>query len=224
MSRQSLGSSLQFIGAAIALICLVLGFASFDTHPVTPPRAQRVNCVNNLKQIGLAFKTWAIDNNDQFPFNVGTNAGGTRELCSLADNGFDKNAYLHFRVMSNELSVPLILVCPKDHSRKAARDFSSLRPENVSYLLHSGTNFTDGNPSANLAVCSVHGNILHCDGSVTVVKIDHDWRDIEIIDIIYSDPELANHLVLSVSGFLIGVLMVLIGARMKRNLGPSHAS
>jgi hypothetical protein len=94
----------------------------------------------------------------------------------------------------------------------------------VSYLLHSGTNFSDANPSAALAVCPVHSNILHCDGSVTVVKIDHDWRDIEIIDIIYSDPESTNHLVLSLSGFLIGVLMVLIGSRLNRNLGASQVS
>ena len=39
-------------------------------------RAQRINCVNNLKQNGLAFKTWAIDNSDSFPMTVLNSAGG----------------------------------------------------------------------------------------------------------------------------------------------------
>ena len=33
-------------------------------------RAQRINCTNNLKQIGLGFKTWALDNGDQYPMKV----------------------------------------------------------------------------------------------------------------------------------------------------------
>src|SRR3989440_11266402 len=36
-------------------------------------RAQRINCVNNLKQIGLSFRTWALDNQDRYPMIV---AGG----------------------------------------------------------------------------------------------------------------------------------------------------
>ena len=39
-------------------------------------RAQRINCTNNLKQIGLAFKTWAIDNNDRYPMQVSNAEGG----------------------------------------------------------------------------------------------------------------------------------------------------
>src|SRR5579862_9541097 len=33
-------------------------------------RAQRASCGNNLKQMGLALKTWALDNNDRFPMLV----------------------------------------------------------------------------------------------------------------------------------------------------------
>src|SRR6476620_6591826 len=42
-------------------------------------RAQRINCTNNLKQVGLAFKTWAIDNGDVFPMRLSVNAGGAQE-------------------------------------------------------------------------------------------------------------------------------------------------
>ena len=36
-------------------------------------RAQRINCVNNLKQIGLAFRVWALDHEDAYPMAVSTN-------------------------------------------------------------------------------------------------------------------------------------------------------
>src|SRR5689334_8009448 len=39
-------------------------------------RAQRTSCGNNLKQMGLAMKTWALDNNDRFPMLVGSADGG----------------------------------------------------------------------------------------------------------------------------------------------------
>ena len=39
-------------------------------------RAQRINCTNNLKQIGISFKTWALDNQDRFPQQVPSSDGG----------------------------------------------------------------------------------------------------------------------------------------------------
>jgi len=50
---------------------------------------------------------WSLDNNDQYPFRVSTNAGGTKEFCALATDGFDSNSALHFIVMSNELNTAL---------------------------------------------------------------------------------------------------------------------
>ena len=46
-------------------------------------RAQRINCTNNLKQVGLAFKTWAIDNQDRFPMSVPFSQGGSSESLGL---------------------------------------------------------------------------------------------------------------------------------------------
>ena len=130
--------------------------------PGPPPVS---DCQNNLRQIGLALKVWALEHNDQFPFNVSTNAGGSLELCSRDNEGFEKNPIPHLQVIANDLSTPTFLVCPKD-SKHAAADFSSLRLENISYRFRTGTNVNDNNPQEILAVCPIHGNVLYCDGNV----------------------------------------------------------
>jgi hypothetical protein len=124
-------------------------------------------CVSNLKQIGLALKTWALDSQDLFPFQVPTSQGGTRELRAPGPDGFDTNAYAHFLVMSNQLGVTSILVCPGDLPRTAATNFPSLRPQNVTYRLRTGDTVTDTNPGEIVAVCPIDGNTLYSDGSVT---------------------------------------------------------
>jgi hypothetical protein len=88
--------------------------------------AQQVTCVNNLKQIGVAFLLWSGDHGDKHPFAVSTNAGGVMELVTAKD-GLRQNGHLIFQDMSNELTVPLILVCPQDKSKFAAKDWASLR-------------------------------------------------------------------------------------------------
>src|SRR5262245_20158619 len=70
--------------------------------------AQRATCTGHLKQIGLAFRVWSGDHNDQYPMLALTNKDGTREIASAS------NMFRWFQVMSNELNNPLVLVCPTD--------------------------------------------------------------------------------------------------------------
>jgi prepilin-type processing-associated H-X9-DG protein len=91
-------------------------------------KAKRINCVNNLKQNGLAFRLWAGDNGDKYPMAVSTNKGGTMEYAE------DGNAFRHFQVMSNEFGTPKTLVCPAD-DRTAAANFVRLKNKNVSYFV-----------------------------------------------------------------------------------------
>ena len=85
-------------------------------------RAQRINCVNNLKQVGVAFRTWALDNGDQYPMKVAMANGGALECVGYRvasagqPYGIGKNLGVGgmFGVMSNELSTPKILVCPAE--------------------------------------------------------------------------------------------------------------
>lgn len=100
-------------------------------------RCQRINCVNNLKQIGVGVRTWALDNGDKCPMHVSVTNGGTMELIN---QGLPQP---HFEVMSNELSTPKILICPKDSdgNRISATTFSRVLPPGSSGQVP----FTNGN-------------------------------------------------------------------------------
>jgi len=101
-------------------------------------RCQAINCTNNQKQIGLAFKTWAIDNQDLYPMQLSTNQGGTLELT----NG--PCAFAHFQVMSNELSTPKVLLCPLERKRSPRTNFDpGLSNSNVSYFMALDVNLTN---------------------------------------------------------------------------------
>jgi prepilin-type N-terminal cleavage/methylation domain-containing protein len=81
-------------------------------------KAQRINCVSNIKQIGVAFRLWEGDNNDRYPMAVQTQYGGARDRIfatggTLPPNPYNLNAL--FVVMSNECSTPKILNCPADN-------------------------------------------------------------------------------------------------------------
>lgn len=175
-------SPAQYGGSGFALAGLILGYLSWIVPVIILSglmlpalgkariRAEEITCVNNMKQIGLAARIWALDNNDQFPFNVSTNKGGTLELCQPGADGFDQNAIYHFRVMSNELSTARILICPADKGKQPALDFANLQPANLSYQMRSGAELTDTNFNAVLAICPIHHTVLRCDGSVTTER------------------------------------------------------
>ena len=94
------------------------------------PRAKRINCSNNLHQIGLAYKTWALDHNDKYFTQLSVTNHGALEV-ALAGN-----VARAFEVMSNELTSPKVLVCQVDPQRKAAMLFNgSMSNLNVSYFI-----------------------------------------------------------------------------------------
>ena len=109
-------------------------------------RAQRINCVNNIRQCELAFKTWAVDNNDRFPMIVRSSEGGVKDYLvgpwyyntanqpTLANAVF---AHMTFLIMSNELSAPKLTLCPSDTSHSAAANFSVATNTTVSYVVNS---------------------------------------------------------------------------------------
>jgi prepilin-type processing-associated H-X9-DG protein len=106
------------------LVCLGLAWLSNARQ-----RARSICCNCNLKQIGLAFRVWANDHQDQNPMQVSVTNGGTLELINRG------NVFPHFQVMSNELNSPVILVCPEDSQRQPTTNFITLSDANVSYFV-----------------------------------------------------------------------------------------
>lgn len=93
-----------------------------------------IKCINNLRQIGMGFRLFATDHDDQHPATVSTNAGGSAEC---ADNG--QAVFWHFKVLSNELVTPKIVICPADRAsprRVQAANFGLgfSRNQNISYF------------------------------------------------------------------------------------------
>lgn len=86
-----------------------------------------MSCANNQRQITLAFKTRALDNNNCYPMKVALTNGGTMELLGAG------NVWPHFLVMSNELSTPYILFCPEEKDRWRSRANVFLPTTNGSY-------------------------------------------------------------------------------------------
>ncbi len=120
------------IGLSILEVLLICGVLVVLTFWLLGPvlarrfaRSSRGNCANNLKQTGLAFKTWALDNGDKFPMEVASTSGGTLGATNAGQ------LFTHFMVMSNELSTPKILVCPNDQRRTAAANFWPALSEHV---------------------------------------------------------------------------------------------
>ena len=92
--------------------------------------AQRIKCVSNLKQTGLALRIWANDNDGKFPWRVEQSEGG-----GMLNGIVNAPASAQFLIASNELSTPKILACPSDKGRTPASDFVTYGTSNVSYDL-----------------------------------------------------------------------------------------
>jgi prepilin-type N-terminal cleavage/methylation domain-containing protein len=108
-------------------------------------KAQRISCANNLKQVGLAFRTWAIDHESSNPMALPRASEGASEDVGVrvvsAIQGTSKGVSKMFLCMSNELSTPKILYCPSEFDtggatpRQAATTFGGVAAANqIPYL------------------------------------------------------------------------------------------
>jgi hypothetical protein len=114
--------------------------------PEDKEKAESIQCVNNLKQIGLAVRIWSGDNNDRNPTSV--------------------------LQMTNELNSPIILACPSDPGKVDAMKAAfrsqgwAAVPQLVSYQLILSGEIDDTHPQRIIAKCPIHGHVALADGSV----------------------------------------------------------
>ncbi len=115
-------------------------------------KAQRISCTNNLKQVGLAFRTFGLDNDGNYAMNIPAASGGpwtsvgtgTMNSVGVAGNTtIPAMMWQAFTVMSNELSTPKILTCPSSYKSSTiqATTFAITAPAGSSLIpFNSGSN------------------------------------------------------------------------------------
>ncbi len=113
--RQKRAFTLIELLVVIAIIA-ILAALLLPALAAAKRKAQRINCVSNLKQVGIAFRLWEGDNNDRYSMAVSTTYNGAKEKIYTSSSGPTAGYGLTnvFTVMSNELSTPKILYCPAD--------------------------------------------------------------------------------------------------------------
>jgi prepilin-type N-terminal cleavage/methylation domain-containing protein/prepilin-type processing-associated H-X9-DG protein len=120
MKQQKKAFTLIELLVVIAIIA-ILAAMLLPALAAAKRKAQKINCTNNLKQVGLAFRIWEGDNGDKYSMAVSASTGGAQdwvahsgsETAVTAPSSFCPG--MAFMVMSNELSTPKVLFCPSDN-------------------------------------------------------------------------------------------------------------
>ena len=102
----------------IAIIAILAGLLT-PAIAGARERARRIQCLNNLRQVGLGVKQYATDNSENYPDN---------------STGADANANDHIKLVSNMVgNAGQIFKCPSDTAKTSTNVVTGLQDANVSY-------------------------------------------------------------------------------------------
>ena len=144
MPKENEAFTLTELIVVIAII-VILAASLLPALARTRTQALRITCANNLKQVGLGFRTFANDNNGNMPMTLAPSLHGAADqvgVRNVSNSQIVRNtttgAYasgsqgvsMIFLCASNQLSTPKILFCPAEYEssvRQAATTFSGVQ-------------------------------------------------------------------------------------------------
>ena len=134
-------------------VCVLLFLLLIPRHTGNRAKATTINCVCNLKQVGLSFRIWGGDHGEKYPMLTAATNGGPFQQVAISGGTGAAYTYQIFQVLSNELGTPKIVLCPSDGDRNFAKNFggyfTALSNSAISYFVGKDTDET--NPQQYLA-------------------------------------------------------------------------
>jgi prepilin-type processing-associated H-X9-DG protein len=153
----------ELLVVIVVIAILVVLFLPLDFDNSRSKRmAQQAACQSNLKQVGIAYRTWEGDYGDKYPQEL-IAPGSTNFPLSSDPTGYILNhplptniaigaslpygyAYQCYQVMSNELNNPKVCLCPSDERPTGSipSDFINLPPSNTAAFNNGTVSFFVG--------------------------------------------------------------------------------
>mgnify|MGYP001565770319 CR=1 FL=1 len=141
----------------IAIIAILAGLLT-PAIAGARERARRIQCLNNLRQIGLGVKQYATDNNENYPDNT----AGTANNCND-----------HVKLLSNVVgNAGQIFKCPSDTGRTMTNVVITIDDNNISYCYVRKLNDA---AAIDTPLCFDRGVSVEADNLQTTTYLGRSW-------------------------------------------------